>query len=33
MPAPANPDARRIYDLDKSKVFHSWSAQGQLDPW
>ena len=32
MPAPANPDARRIYDLDRSRVFHSWSAQGQLDP-
>ena len=32
MPAPANADARRIYDLERSRVFHSWSAQGKLDP-
>ena len=32
MPAPANAEARRIYDLERSRVFHSWSAQGSLDP-
>ncbi|WP_421840242.1 aspartate aminotransferase family protein [Mycobacterium sp.] len=32
MPAPAHPDAQRVYDLDRTRVFHSWSAQGTLDP-
>lgn len=32
MPAPADASARRIYDLDRTRVFHSWSAQGSLDP-
>ena len=32
MAAPIDVDARRIYDLDRSRVFHSWSAQGHLDP-
>ncbi|MGC0144715.1 aspartate aminotransferase family protein [Pseudactinotalea sp. Z1732] len=25
-------DTQRTYDLDRSHVFHSWSAQGALDP-
>ncbi|MGB3184487.1 MAG: aspartate aminotransferase family protein [Ornithinimicrobium sp.] len=25
-------DAERTYDLDRAHVFHSWSAQGSLDP-
>ncbi|GAA3678773.1 aspartate aminotransferase family protein [Nocardioides ginsengisoli] len=25
-------DAQRAYDLDREHVFHSWSAQGSLDP-
>ncbi|GAB6903515.1 aspartate aminotransferase family protein [Kineosporia succinea] len=25
-------DARRTYELDRAHVFHSWSAQGALDP-
>ncbi len=32
MPAPADAAARRIYDLDRTRVFHSWSAQATLDP-
>lgn len=32
MPAPVSTDARAIYDLDRSRVFHSWSAQDHLDP-
>lgn len=31
-PAPNNPAGRRVYDLDRAHVFHSWSAQGALDP-
>ncbi len=30
-PAPST-DADRAYELDRAHVFHSWSAQGQLDP-
>ncbi|MGN6612887.1 MAG: aminotransferase class III-fold pyridoxal phosphate-dependent enzyme, partial [Angustibacter sp.] len=35
--APATPPidreaAQRAYDLDRAHVFHSWSAQGALDP-
>lgn len=25
-------DAARAYELDRRHVFHSWSAQEQLDP-
>lgn len=32
MPAPANPAGRRTYELDRRHVFHSWSAQKELDP-
>ncbi|SIR80246.1 aspartate aminotransferase family protein [Williamsia sterculiae] len=32
MPAPENPAARKIYDLERSRVFHSWSAQAAVDP-
>ena len=29
----ANPDeGKRVYDLDRQYVFHSWSAQGKLNP-
>lgn len=29
----ANPDeGKRVYDLDRTYVFHSWSAQGKLNP-
>ena len=31
-PVPNNPAGRRVYDLDREHVFHSWSAQGSLDP-
>ena len=31
-PAPNNPDGRHAYELDRAHVFHSWSAQGALDP-
>jgi len=30
--AHAMSDADRAYELDRKHVFHSWSAQGQLDP-
>lgn len=30
--APALTDADRAYELDRRHVFHSWSAQAQLDP-
>ncbi|GAA4986628.1 aspartate aminotransferase family protein [Kineococcus glutinatus] len=32
MPVPADPAARRTYELDRRHVFHSWSAQAALDP-
>ncbi|MFH5821217.1 aspartate aminotransferase family protein [Georgenia sp. AZ-5] len=32
MPAPSDPTGRRAYELDRAHVFHSWSAQGALDP-
>lgn len=32
MPAPVDPTAREAYDLERAHVFHSWSAQGALDP-
>lgn len=32
MPAPVNAAGRRTYDLDRRHVFHSWSAQKELDP-
>ncbi|GAB7190232.1 aspartate aminotransferase family protein [Kineococcus sp. NUM-3379] len=32
MPVPTEPSARRTYELDRRHVFHSWSAQGSLDP-
>jgi len=32
VPAPADPDGRAVYDLDRAHVFHSWSAQRSLDP-
>ncbi|WP_448073275.1 aminotransferase class III-fold pyridoxal phosphate-dependent enzyme [Georgenia yuyongxinii] len=32
MPAPTDPAAKRTYELDRAHVFHSWSAQGSLDP-
>ncbi|AXK36836.1 aspartate aminotransferase family protein [Streptomyces armeniacus] len=27
-----SPEARRAYELDRAHVFHSWSAQAELDP-
>lgn len=32
MPVPTDPDGRLTYELDRSRVFHSWSAQAHLDP-
>ena len=33
MPFAADPDeGKRVYDLDRQYVFHSWSAQGKLNP-
>ncbi|HSK28209.1 MAG TPA: aspartate aminotransferase family protein [Jiangellales bacterium] len=31
-PTPDPAEGRRIHDLDRAHVFHSWSAQGSLDP-
>ena len=31
-PTPDPAGGRRIHDLDRAHVFHSWSAQGALDP-
>jgi taurine---2-oxoglutarate transaminase len=31
-PTPDPAEGRRIHDLDRAHVFHSWSAQGALDP-
>jgi taurine--2-oxoglutarate transaminase len=31
-PVPDPAEGRRVYDLDRAHVFHSWSAQGALDP-
>ena len=31
-PVPNSPAGRRVYKLDREHVFHSWSAQGSLDP-
>jgi taurine---2-oxoglutarate transaminase len=32
MPIPQTHEGRRTYELDRAHVFHSWSAQGSLDP-
>ncbi|WP_169746432.1 aspartate aminotransferase family protein [Demequina pelophila] len=32
MPIPQDPAGRLAYELDRAHVFHSWSAQRQLDP-
>ncbi len=32
MPAPVDPAGRTTYELDRAHVFHSWSAQRDLDP-
>lgn len=32
MPKPQSPQGQEIYELDRAHVFHSWSAQAQLDP-
>ncbi len=32
MPKPADPHYARAYELDRAHVFHSWSAQAQIDP-
>jgi taurine---2-oxoglutarate transaminase len=32
VPAAPAPDGTRAYDLDRAHVFHSWSAQGALNP-
>ncbi len=32
MPRPTSAEGARAYDLDRAHVFHSWSAQGALDP-
>lgn len=32
MAIPQSPTGRRVYDLDRAHVFHSWSAQRSLDP-
>ena len=32
-PTPNAADGKRAYDLDRAHVFHSWSAQGALDPF
>jgi taurine--2-oxoglutarate transaminase len=32
LPAPDPAEGRRVYDLDRAHVFHSWSAQAHLTP-
>lgn len=32
MPMPTDPIARRTYEDDRRHVFHSWSAQAEIDP-
>lgn len=32
MPKPHNPAGAKAYEQDRAHVFHSWSAQGALDP-